>query len=259
MNKTGLVSITFRQKSTEEIIDLAQKNRLDGIEWGSDVHVPVGNLENARAVGNETRAAKLEVVAYGSYYRAGAENEFQFYQVLETAVALGAPAIRVWAGNKGTERTTEKEWQTVAEDLHRIGELADRENVQVHLEYHDATLTDSAENTMNLLKAVDHPNLFTYWQPSVGIFTDARLASIGQVAPRLANVHVFNWDFIFRLPLVVGRNQWQRFIDKIDSIQSEYLSDRYFMLEFVKDDDETQFKKDAQVLIELIKQNKKTH
>ncbi len=44
---TGLCSITFRSLSVDAIIELATKARLDGIEWGSDVHVPPGDLELA--------------------------------------------------------------------------------------------------------------------------------------------------------------------------------------------------------------------
>ncbi|MBG9989268.1 sugar phosphate isomerase/epimerase [Aerococcaceae bacterium DSM 111176] len=253
MNRSGLVSVTFRQKTTEEVIELVQRAKLDGIEWGSDVHVPIGDLENAKSVGAQTRAADLDVVAYGSYYRAGIKNEYPFSDVLETAVALGAPAIRVWAGDKGTERVSDEEWKAVADDIYRIADLANEENIQVHLEYHAATLTDSAENTMKVLNAINHPNVFTYWQPSVGRFHDERLNNIKQVAPRLANVHVFNWDFIFRLPLAEAQQHWQDYVDAINSIQSEYTNSRYFMLEFVKDDQESQFEKDAEILLELIK------
>ena len=34
MWKTGLTSVTFRKLSCEEIIQLASRARLDGIEWG---------------------------------------------------------------------------------------------------------------------------------------------------------------------------------------------------------------------------------
>jgi hypothetical protein len=50
-----------------------------------------------------TESAGLEVSSYGYYYKAGiSESEgLRFSIVLETAVALNAPTIRVWAGNSG--------------------------------------------------------------------------------------------------------------------------------------------------------------
>src|SRR6187549_164575 len=94
----GLVSVTFRQLPPREIVDLARRAELGGIEWGGDVHVPAGDAGRAREVRAMTEDAGLSIVAYGSYYRAGEEDEAAFAPVLDSACALGAPAIRIWAG-----------------------------------------------------------------------------------------------------------------------------------------------------------------
>ena len=94
--KTGLTSVTFRQKSPEEIIALAKEAGLTGIEWGGDIHVPAGDTKTASEIGRKTREAGLAVLSYGSYYR-GDEGE-DFAPVLASAKALGAPVIRIWAG-----------------------------------------------------------------------------------------------------------------------------------------------------------------
>lgn len=52
--------------------------------------------------------AGLRVVAYGSYYHVGCQGQEgipNFEDVLETALELGAPLIRVWAGNTGSHET----------------------------------------------------------------------------------------------------------------------------------------------------------
>ena len=67
--KTGLVSITFRKKKPEEIVALAAKGGLEGIEWGGDVHVPHGDMAAAKNARLLTTGAGIEVAAYGSYYR----------------------------------------------------------------------------------------------------------------------------------------------------------------------------------------------
>ena len=46
--KTGLVSVTFRQKSVEEIAALTAEAGLSGVEWGGDVHGLPGDREAAR-------------------------------------------------------------------------------------------------------------------------------------------------------------------------------------------------------------------
>ena len=86
MNK-GVVSVTFRKKTPEEVIDIVKKAGLTHIEWGGDVHVPHGDVETAKRVGELTRAAGLTVSSYGSYFK-DPEADLQFEDVLASAVAL---------------------------------------------------------------------------------------------------------------------------------------------------------------------------
>jgi hypothetical protein len=52
-------------------------------------------------VRQQTLEAGLQIAAYGSYYRLGT-GQLPFQSVLETAISLGAPTIRVWAGTVGS-------------------------------------------------------------------------------------------------------------------------------------------------------------
>src|SRR4051812_19353813 len=99
MIHTGLASVTFRALSPDEIIRLARTAGLQGIEWGGDVHVPPGDLRRARDVHRKTLQAGMHVTSYGSYYTSGSASQpdnVLFEAVLETALALHAPVIRVW-------------------------------------------------------------------------------------------------------------------------------------------------------------------
>lgn len=69
MLKTGLVSVTFRDKTPEEIISAVKQCGLEGIEWGGDVHVLPGDVSRAREIRHLTEQAGLAVWAYGSYLR----------------------------------------------------------------------------------------------------------------------------------------------------------------------------------------------
>ena len=90
MIKSGLVSITFRQLSPGDIIDLVKKAGLDGIEWGGDIHVPHGDIAKAEEVYSLTRDAGLDIPAYGSYYKVGESEQegLAFNDVLISAAAL---------------------------------------------------------------------------------------------------------------------------------------------------------------------------
>ena len=45
-----LTSVTFRRMKPEEILRVAARAGIEGIEWGGDVHVPAGDLAAARRV-----------------------------------------------------------------------------------------------------------------------------------------------------------------------------------------------------------------
>lgn len=252
MISTGLVSITFRQLTPEAIISLVREAGLRGIEWGGDVHVPHGNLARAREVGELTREAGLEVAAYGSYFRAGHSEEagLPFSQVLDSALELGAPVIRVWAGSAGSATVdNEARWRVVS-DLRRIAEFAAKAGVRIATEFHGGTLTDTNESANQLLVEVDHANLYSYWQPLMGMTDEICLEAIGQLAPRLSHLHVYHWDSPQeRCLLVEGAERWQKFLQAADAIPG----DRYAMLEFVKDDAPENFLGDAATLREWLK------
>ena len=112
MFKTGIVSVTYRHLSSDEIISAARAAGLEAIEWGGDIHVPPEKIDIARAVGEATREAGLEVVSYGTYYRlgeSGRDFKVKFAEALAAANALGAPSLRIWAGSKDACDTGETE------------------------------------------------------------------------------------------------------------------------------------------------------
>lgn len=250
----GLLSVTFRQLQPAEIIALMEQAGLRAIEWGGDIHVPHGNIERAREIGKLTRDHGITVAAYGSYYRA-AQSEVEglsFSSVLDSATALGAPTIRVWAGSRGSAETDPTQRQQVIDDLRRISELARAKNIIVSCEYHANTLHDTAAATIASLKDVNHPNLRTYWQVGHGQPLETGVSEIKQLAPWLGHVHVFHWfpDHTKRHPLAAGRENWQAYLHALNSVPG----DRFAMLEFVLDDKPESFLADAATLKEMLSQ-----
>ncbi|WP_269523337.1 sugar phosphate isomerase/epimerase family protein [Coraliomargarita parva] len=253
MLQTGLTSITFRQLSVDEIIELAAKAELNGIEWGSDVHVPQGELELAAEVRAKTEAAGLTVCSYGSYYRC-TEASGEMTDFLETAQALGAPAIRVWAGDKGSEDADQAYRDEVAERLRRMVHAAKELDITIALEYHGGTLTDTQASAHQLLKEVGLPELKLYWQPRTCGTFEGDIPELKAALPHMSHVHCFHW----------GANGWQDRHALADGIApwTEYLKlirqaegDRYIIFEFVKDDQPEQLLEDAKVLKQLISES----
>ena len=250
MYKIGLCSVTFRSLSVKEIIEVSLKAGIEGIEWGGDIHAPAGDVTQASEVAKLTEQADLEVVSYGSYYRVGAdkENAASFEQVLETAVHLKSPAIRVWGGVLGSEEADQEYRNQVIVDTRRIATLAEQKNITINFEYHGGTLTDTKESATLLMNEVDHPNVNIYWQPAVGLEVEKRLESIEKVSPWLSHVHVFHWDIRDKLALKEGKEEWSIYLNKLKTNQET----RYLFIEFVKEDSKEQFLEDVEVLKELV-------
>lgn len=244
MLHTGLVSVTFRQLLPAEIIALVRQVGLEGIEWGGDVHVPPGDLAQATRVCRQTQEAGLQVASYGSYYVVGGADETAFERVLETALALNAPTVRVWAGERGSGEAGAGGWDAVAADARRIAGLAASAGVRLAFEYHENTLTDTSEAALRLLRQVNHANMGCYWQPPVGLSLDERRQGLEALAPWLSNLHVYQLDGEEKRPLSDGKAEWQPYIAWVRRQPGEH----YALLEFVQDDAPSQFLEDAAVL-----------
>ena len=254
MIRGGLVSITFRKLSPIEIVYLVMKSGLKSIEWGGDVHVPHGNIAGAKNTYQLTVDAGLNVACYGSYYRVGekAEKENCFESILDTAVALNAPIIRVWAGTRPSKNADTEYRKTVIEESLRIAALAATANIKLSYEYHNNTLTDEPESIRTLMQEVSHPNIYFHWQPNPNRDSENAVLELKEVLPRLSIMHVYKWkmikDQLIRQPLADGALEWSEYFKIANS--KDQTTDA--LIEFVKDDSPEQFLEDAKTLKDWI-------
>lgn len=240
--KTGLVSVTFRQKTPLEIISLCRQAGLDGIEWGTDVHIT-----DAR-IAAEVKAAMedLSVISLGSYYRIGEGQDFA--PVLASAMALGAPNIRVWAGSLEPDQMTPEGRAAAVQDAKRIADMAAAQGIDISFEYHGNTLTATHASALQLMEEIDKANFYLYWQPIFEREQSVRLAEIEQLGQmgKLKNVHVYTWRGADRYPLSLDGQLWRERLTAAAPYANAAL------LEFVKDDSAAQFLEDAALLKELV-------
>ena len=248
---TGLCSVTFRGLSPQAIVEAAVKAQIDAIEWGGDVHVPPGDAVLAAEVRRMTESAGLRVSSYGSYYRAGCFHgaEAAFEAVLESARSLGAPIIRVWAGDKGSAETDETRFRAIAEDVQLIAARAEAVGIDIAFEFHGNTLTDTPESALRLLGEVNRPNVRCYWQTGNMRNVMDEMEAIGRLTPYLAHVHVFHYSDGHQKPLAEGREEWNRYIRALEGQSCDF----YLLLEFVRGGSVDQLVQDAATLKALVK------
>ena len=251
MIRPGLCSVTFRPATPREIVGWVREAGLASIEWGGDKHVPPADLANARAVGEMTRQAGLAVASYGSYYRlAGVRPQAPFEEVVAAASALGAPLIRVWAGEKDAAEATEADWSAVAADALRCADLAAAAGCQLGFEWHGETLASGNANARRLLDLTLHPAITAYWQPENGREPDYCLEGLRENLARISQIHVFHWfpTAAERNPLAAGADRWRAYLAAVSASGRDHDA----LLEFVKGDAPEQFAADAQTLLELL-------
>lgn len=263
----GICSITLKTLAPEEIIRFAVESKLQAIEWWGSGHVLPGDLARASAIRRFTHEAGLRVSSYGSYYRAGVSDTLSFTEVLDTAEALGAPTIRVWAGNKNREEADDALINKVIMDTNRIASLAAARGISITFEFHGGTLTNSSANALRFAFQVPHENVFFSWQQPHGFALEQCLSGLEGLLPRLSTLHVYHWtigsyaenifdesqrtpswpgDF-YRHPLQDGADRWRSYLNRARTTGRDHCA----LLEFVRDYSVEEAKADAAVLVKL--------
>ena len=270
MIRPGICSVTLAKKSVNEVIAIVKDAGLEGIEWWGKDHVPHGDTAIAAKVKALTEEAGLKISSYGSYYRAGVSEAegLRFASVLDTAVALGAPTIRVWAGNCDYGKANELLIGNIVADTMRIADMSASKGLSVTFEFHGGTLTDNNDNAIKFASLVEHPAVFFSWQPPHGYDIEHCLDGLKNLLPHLSTIHVYHWtigsyekntvnetirplkhpeDF-FRHPLSDGVERWREYVKMANSTGRDHFA----LLEFVKDDSPEQVIEDGKTLRKLL-------
>lgn len=238
--KTGLVSVTFRQLTPAQIIELCKEAGVDGIEWGTDVHIT--SPEIAKEVA--PLMGELKTLSLGSYYRLGQGQNFA--SLVASAKILHAPNIRVWAGAKEPQDMTDAQRAECVADAQKIADMAAQEGISISFEYHGGTLTANHQSAIQLLKEIDRENVYIYWQPIYDRGQDAWMSELREICQmgKLKNLHVFTWRNLGaeRLPLAADAADWTQRLQAAASYADSAI------IEFVVEDKPEAFLADAKWL-----------
>ena len=241
----GLVSISFRGHSPEEIVKAARAAGLSCIEWGSDVHAPCRDVARLEHIARLQAEYGITCSSYGTYFRLGQSALADLPEYIRAAKMLGTDILRVWAGNRCASDMTDPEREAFFAECRRAAAIAAEHGVTLCTECHRGTFTERPEDTLALMQAVDSPHFCTYWQPFQWLDEQGSLAVARAVAPYAAHVHVFNWKGAQKLPLADAADAWRAYLKALPA-------PRTLLLEFMPDDCIQTLEREAQSLADII-------
>ncbi|MCT1776468.1 sugar phosphate isomerase/epimerase [Brachybacterium sp. p3-SID957] len=250
MIRPGICSVTFRALDSAALVEVSAQAGLECIEWSGDAHVRPSDLDEAHSVRALTQRAGLDVASYGSYLRFdGTDEDGANAAVIETALAMGAPRVRVWAGSRDSADVDAEERALIVDRIRAFVDRAAATGLEVGLEFHGRTLTDEVSSTERLLTEVDREALRTYWQPHQGMEQAQAVLALRRVLPRVSTIHVFSWwPMAERLPLGERADLWR----EVFTMLAAEGTDRDALLEFVPGDDPRVLARETATLRELI-------
>ncbi len=240
--KFGMTSLTLRNESVAEVIRIAKEAKIDGIEWGvSDGHMPLGDADRAAEIRKLSKESSIEIFSLGSYCRMETKEECD--KTLETALLLGAPIIRIWAGKNSPADCDDAYRQLIVENTMYMADKAAEHNIMLGFEYHPWTLTETCDEALWLIESVNRKNVGLYWQPQYTLSQEENLRDRNRVLTVcVGNMHVQNYN----------EEDGYKPLSEMKELASYYkdLADKPYrlMIEFVKDGTVENLLKDAEVL-----------
>ncbi len=245
MFNLGLVSISFRKNSPEEILSAMKTAGLSLIEWGSDVHAPCDNPERLKEIAELQNKYGIKCCSYGTYFRMGKNKPQEIIPYIKAAKTLGADVLRIWCGCSASEKCKECGKHNLFDEAKWLSRIAQNEGVKLCLEFHPYTFSDCAESSLTLIKSVASPHFQMYWQPNQYRSTDENLKEAEKLSAFTENIHVFNWQGDNRFPLLAGADIWKEYLKCFNGNQN-------LLLEFMPDDEIETLPREACALRKII-------
>ncbi|MBQ2704937.1 MAG: sugar phosphate isomerase/epimerase [Clostridia bacterium] len=244
--KLGLVSISFRKHSPEEILKAMKECGLEYIEWGSDVHAPCNDTENLKSIVNLQKEYGIGCSSYGTYFRFGVNEVSEIKGYVDAAKILGTDIIRLWCGAKNSQDYSEAEKSTLFEQCKEAAKIAETEGVVLCMECHNNTYTNTKESALELMQAVNSKHFRMYWQPNQYRTVEENILCAKLLKDYTYHLHVFNWEGDNKYPLGDGKEVWKKYLDCFDG--------NALLLEFMPDNEFSSLPTEAKALKEIVEE-----
>lgn len=242
----GLVSVSFREKTPEEILKEMKTCGLSFIEWGSDIHAPCNDIKTIENIAVFQKKYGITCSSYGTYFRLGETPLEELKIYINAAKILGTNILRVWCSNKNSEEHTKEETKSLFLECKKAAKIAEENGVTLCLECHVNTYTNQKDAAFELMQNINSKNFKMYWQPSQYKTSQENIAYAKAIAPYTEHIHVFNWKGEEKFPLCEAVDIWKQFLDC-------FSGERTLLLEFMPDGKLETLKQETTALKEITK------
>jgi 3-dehydroshikimate dehydratase len=254
MIRLGLSSQAFPAMATKDILKLAVDAGLEGVEWAAESHLVPGDIKAAQSLMMETLWARLAVVSYSALYRVhpGSEAGLGFESLLDTAQALHAPILRIFAGSQPWSRLGSEARAGLVAELRRLGDLADSRGITVCLSLSRGTALEDYAAAEGLLGELAHPFVRLAWEAMPGGAQEEATGALERLRGQTSLLLARHSDRLGRSsPLGDEAEAWQRRLASFLSGETEPKMSRFVLLGRIGGGEEARLKEDAAFLAGL--------
>ena len=242
--KLGLVSVSFRKYSPEEIIIAAKNAGLECIEWGSDIHAPAGDTDKLNKIAELRKKHGITCCSYGTYFTLGTTDLSELENYIQSAKILGTNVLRVWCGKKNKAEHTDSERILFLEECKKAAKIAEENGAYICMECHNWSYTETIDGALDLMNFVNSPNFLMYWQPNQFMDENTNLNYAETISPYCKLIHAFNWKGDNRFSLADGVEIWKKYLGKLKDVKT-------VLLEFMPDDRIESLETEAKALFDI--------
>jgi sugar phosphate isomerase/epimerase len=152
-----------KQMDDMKFIDLCAMLELDGVDFnlGNFASPEKGHLKKVKKACLERGLSIACVGVSNDFGRPPDEQDAlqkQIREGIDAAQFLGAPVVRLFAGNVKTGQDKEAVWKRAVEGLKQAAEYGEKAGVVVGLQNHNHNnIAATGDDILKLLKDVDHP------------------------------------------------------------------------------------------------------
>lgn len=247
MFKTGVVSVSFRALSVDEVIKYTKDAGLSAIEWGSDVHAPYTDLERINYIAKAQKEAGLYCPSYGTYFKLGEHDTEELRGYIAAAKILGTNVLRLWCGKKNFADMTEEERDFIVSESKKAAKIAEELGAVLCMECHNNSFTNNVEGALYLMNAVNSEAFRMYWQPATKHTEEMNIDYATKIAPYTYNVHVYYYEDGVKHPLADGVDSWKKYLACFKGCE-------HLLLEFMPDNRPESLATEAKTLNALAKE-----